>query len=1167
MGRPPAWRIAETVKQVGWISTTPHSSDRGPFSTADMTRDLHEMGEDPGGAGTRSRPLPFDPDHKVARSWLLAALILGLAVPLTLILTDSEGLALKLLTKGNLYVESSPITTESCSQNALDDNEERCMIVTLSSSLPSEVDSIATIAGQDLLHAVVASEAVVREGEQTVGRRVGMPAGPIPLASTSEGRRLLASATEWAAGPGGDKYWRALLVMSPTAPPADIETAVNSLLDALGPRWEVKAMPTSEAEDTEPTEAAFDVVLLGHGYGDTPIPESVDLTSTPVVTWSFEGWNEFISLTAGTWRHDQLSIDAPEHAMVQGLYGPQATSDQVNTRSWWGLGAVWIVSISFTVVSFIAFRREAHYRGSFERDGSPVKPDALPATLRFALTYEDNRRSHWALGVRWLCIDFAVLATAAVGLAMVILSQDRGREPDIALPPSVTGGLTWAALGILIVAVTSLWFSYLNLKPFRRLLGTANSAAGGKTGSSTDQSANQANESSTQPVPSYFNTSPQTRFGLCISGGGIRAAAFGLGGIQALQGSAIWSVIDRLTAVSGGAYTATSYALFKKEGKTTPYRIDSDEMSRLRNNTHYLAPGVNGAFRALTEWLTGLFWNLALVFALIWVAAVLSALVVKSQAYLPQLSSFPDKAADLVPFISWSSDSPSAGIAFGILLVLAAVHMLLSRLKPLLGLERLRNVSEETWKEGNRRITQGLLFAFLALIILLGVIPRALQIGDWVGDLIASAPALFASISGLLGIAWVASILRGLVASRGALIAQRLAGLILPLALVALFIWSAWVNVTLGWTSTMVFLALSLVVIAISRFLPARRVSLHDFYSDRLVEGFATRGSESIDTPLAMLDSEPNLYVGAVANIGPGPVTPPGRAALPWTFNNRYTGLESDGSREPMLASTELTSKVTAGASEYALTAMRAVAISGAAFSPAMGRRTLRSFRALMAVLNFRLGVWLPNPLFRDLWTLPELKNEFSRTPGQFPSLLKEALGLHRPDAAHLYVTDGGHYDNLGLLSLLRQGYRNIICFDASADGDTGFTTIADAMMLARAEMGIEIDLDPERDGLWPVDEDAKFVESSASVVKATMTFEDSGHGHLIYCRASLTESTPWSIDSYRRRDASFPNTSTLKQLYGDETFEAYRSLGFTVGKVAESSARFLLSAVPAAPR
>ena len=80
---------------------------------------------------------------------------------------------------------------------------------------------------------------------------------------------------------------------------------------------------------------------------------------------------------------------------------------------------------------------------------------------------------------------------------------------------------------------------------------------------------------------------------------------------------------------------------------------------------------------------------------------------------------------------------------------------------------------------------------------------------------------------------------------------------------------------------------------------------------------------------------------------------------------------------------------------------------------------------------------------------------------------MKEALGQHEPTADFTYLTDGGHYDNLGLLTLLRMGHRRIICFDAGGEDIDRFTSLAQAMMLAEAELNIQMDFSPTPD-LWP---------------------------------------------------------------------------------------------------
>jgi len=192
----------------------------------------------------------------------------------------------------------------------------------------------------------------------------------------------------------------------------------------------------------------------------------------------------------------------------------------------------------------------------------------------------------------------------------------------------------------------------------------------------------------------------------------------------------------------------------------------------------------------------------------------------------------------------------------------------------------------------------------------------------------------------------------------------------------------------------------------------------------------------------------------------------------------------------------------------------------------------------------------MPNPMFRNLWDDSAHKRRFKRKPRQFPRLFKEMFGRNSPADTHLYVTDGGHYDNLGLVSLLREQCQVIVCFDASADGTEGFTTIGDALMLAEAELGCHIAFDPLED-MMPTDPDADWPTAETAIKEATIAYASGKTGRLIYCRASMATDTPWSIESFRRRNKSFPNTSTGVQLFSDEMFENYRALGEHVGNQA----------------
>lgn len=137
----------------------------------------------------------------------------------------------------------------------------------------------------------------------------------------------------------------------------------------------------------------------------------------------------------------------------------------------------------------------------------------------------------------------------------------------------------------------------------------------------------------------------------------------------------------------------------------------------------------------------------------------------------------------------------------------------------------------------------------------------------------------------------------------------------------------------------------------------------------------------------------------------------------------------------------------------YGTTSAAATA-SGAAFASAMGRFSKRYPIALFGAVNLRLGVWLPNPRF------------LAETPPRFPTpdlvhLLKELTGFWRLDDHHLYVSDGGHRENLGLVELLRRRCRTMICIDSSGDTPGSFTTLRQAADLARIEARAVLDTAP----------------------------------------------------------------------------------------------------------
>jgi hypothetical protein len=95
-----------------------------------------------------------------------------------------------------------------------------------------------------------------------------------------------------------------------------------------------------------------------------------------------------------------------------------------------------------------------------------------------------------------------------------------------------------------------------------------------------------------------------------------------------------------------------------------------------------------------------------------------------------------------------------------------------------------------------------------------------------------------------------------------------------------------------------------------------------------------------------------------------------------------------------------------------------AMAASGAAASPNMGYHTRAGVAALLALFNVRLGWWTGNPRNNKAY------REYAPGAGY---MLKELLSSTDATDSYVYLSDGGHFENLGLYELVRRRVRFII--------------------------------------------------------------------------------------------------------------------------------------------
>ncbi|HRW37401.1 MAG TPA: hypothetical protein P5254_06875, partial [Aquihabitans sp.] len=340
--------------------------------------------------------------------------------------------------------------------------------------------------------------------------------------------------------------------------------------------------------------------------------------------------------------------------------------------------------------------------------------------------------------------------------------------------------------------------------------------------------------------------------------------------------------------------------------------------------------------------------------------------------------------------------------------------------------------------------------------------------------------------------------------------------------------------------------------------------SLHSFYRARLQSAFAVDrsamrrlepgadrpapGPDPLprEDPLASLvDADPELLVCAAVNLADDRATAPGRPVASWVFSPTQVGSATLGGARGFVAPGDLPTP-------HLGSAWTAVAVSGAAFSPAMGKMS-RPERSILAIANLRLGLWYPNPLY-----LSDGSGWFESHRNPRPwYLAKEMIGLHRASDRWVYVSDGGHYENLGLVELLRSGCREIYCFDAAGDTTDTFGTFSDAARLARAELGVEIELEPRplepgEDGLARTGVVAGWFRVPADGDRPEAV------GWIVLAKLVIPRTAPHDIADLARTVPGFPTNPTSDQLFTDQKFEAYRALGDHLGTQAAEAGRIL---------
>ncbi|MFA7185428.1 MAG: hypothetical protein WC082_11065 [Victivallales bacterium] len=274
--------------------------------------------------------------------------------------------------------------------------------------------------------------------------------------------------------------------------------------------------------------------------------------------------------------------------------------------------------------------------------------------------------------------------------------------------------------------------------------------------------------------------------------------------------------------------------------------------------------------------------------------------------------------------------------------------------------------------------------------------------------------------------------------------------------------------------------------------------------------------------------------------------------------------------------------------------------ISGAAMSPGMGKHGDCLKSAVLTLGNVRLGYWwdsdvrpIPpkDPEHSIKWVKyvhRQLNAGFRRIAERFEiqrKLWAEFSCTFRGSAeSRWYLSDGGHFENLGGYELIRRRLPLIVLVDAEQDEDFEFGGLSCLIRKARMDFGAEIEFfdndmlaDPasidknkipgkllprfiqlkhlpdvfgQLDSLKP---QTPRNSSGRHAALGCITYTNARKGEpesslLIYLKASMTGDEPLDLLAYKAENAAFPHQSTQDQFFDEAQWESYRKLGEHAG-------------------
>jgi len=348
-----------------------------------------------------------------------------------------------------------------------------------------------------------------------------------------------------------------------------------------------------------------------------------------------------------------------------------------------------------------------------------------------------------------------------------------------------------------------------------------------------------------------------------------------------------------------------------------------------------------------------------------------------------------------------------------------------------------------------------------------------------------------------------------------------------------------------------------------ARCVDTNKFSLHAMYRARLIRAFlgASRPAGERDpNPFTGFDDNDNLpmrqlwqppgsrgpaqrpfhIVNVALNlVGGGNLAWQQRKAESFTFSPLHCGAVNHGYRPTWSA--QLKADVPMGyAGDRGASLGTAITISGAAVSPNMGYHSSPVIAFLLTLFNVRLGWWLGNPghAGNDVYLRSSPRSSLGL-------ILDEALGRTDDKHPYVYLSDGGHFENLGLYEMVLRRCRTIVVSDGGADPAGAFEDLGNAIRKIRVDFGIPIEFDGVP--IYPRDAAGQARPGkycAIGKIRYSWVDKDTPDGTLIYLKPAFYGPEPRDVFNYAQTSKTFPHETTGDQFFSESQFESYRALG-----------------------